>query len=42
MPIYALYLDADSNKTSLVQHLATTFKEIYSDLEMNYIVSLLQ
>lgn len=41
MPIYAHYLDAVFSNISLVQHLANIFLEIYSDTEIDYIVSLL-
>jgi len=41
MPIYAHYLDASSNKTSLAKYLAGIFTDIYSELEVNYTISLL-
>lgn len=41
MPIYAHYLDANSKNTSLAKYLASIFPDIYSDLEVNYTISLL-
>ncbi len=41
MPIYTHYLDANSRNTSLVKYLTSIYTEIYSDLEINYTISLL-
>ncbi len=41
MPIYAHYHESQLQKTTLVKHLASMYEEIYTDIELDYNISLL-
>jgi hypothetical protein len=41
MPIYKHFKEAQENKIPLVRHLANHYEEIYSDIELEYNISLL-